>query len=273
MKVGLSTHLSVKKDPEEIVRLAEKLELDCVEIVFDIPHFFPDDEVKEIRNLNEVIRSAGLHAQVHDSFLDLNPISQYSELRKITLEQSEESVKFCDFLNGDQVTIHPGRCWLRENQDILQKCQERFENYLEELSDYAQDREITVGIETGAHPADYPSDSEELLRHVRDREGVGITLDIGHAYLRVRKDEKSGGAEIAKLIKLFGKELVNVHLHDNGGRSDDHLPPGQGEINFDPILGALDKYYDGPVILELWDPSTPEKSAGEGVEYLRKFQP
>lgn len=120
MKVGLSTHLSAKKDPEEIVRLAEKLGLDCVEIVFDIPHFFPDDEVKEIRNLNDVIRSAGLQTQVHDSFLDLNPISQYSELRKITLEQSEESVKFWDFLNGDQVTIHHGQCWLRENQNILQ---------------------------------------------------------------------------------------------------------------------------------------------------------
>lgn len=271
MKIGLSTLLSAKGTPEEIVRLAEKLKLDCVEVVLDAPHFFPDFEMKKLKSLYEVTRSCDLQTQIHDSFLDLNPISQYSELRKITIERSKESIRCCDFLNGDLVTVHPGRCWLRKNQDIFRKCKNWFEDYLKEVLDYARAREISIAIETGAHPADYPSEPERILRYVKDREGIGITLDIGHIHLRERDDDEPSGVKIANLIRSFGKELMNVHLHDNDGRSDDHLPPGRGDIDFDPILEALEDEYHGPIILELWDPSAPEEAAEEGIEYLKSF--
>jgi sugar phosphate isomerase/epimerase len=40
----------------------------------------------------------------------------------------------------------------------------------------------------------------------------------------------------------MGPRLKHVHLHDNHGQSDQHLPVGKGSIDFDPFFEALNKY-------------------------------
>ena len=33
-------------------------------------------------------------------------------------------------------------------------------------------------------------------------------------------------------MELLSSHLVEVHLHDNAGKSDEHLPPGDGSFDF-----------------------------------------
>lgn len=271
MKIGLSTLLFPNGNPKDGVELAQKLDVEVIEVILDMPHFPPDSEPEELAELRKCIDDVGLEARVHGRFWDLNPISQYPELRNVTLERVKESIRACNLLGGDVVTIHPGRCWVKKDVDYFQKCQSWFEEYFEEVSDYAKEKGVTLALETGSHHADYPSIFEDLLEWSEKKEEVGITLDVGHAFLAAQKDDRSNRNWISELVKDFGDELVNVHFHDNHGQLDEHLPPGRGDINFTPILTELENSYEGPIVLELWNPSDPQEAAEEGVKYLKDF--
>ena len=57
------------------------------------------------------------------------------------------------------------------------------------------------------------------------------------------------------VLERYGKDLIAVHLHDNGGVRDDHLPPFTGCIDWERLANRLRPYYAAnpalPVTLEL----------------------
>ena len=63
---------------------------------------------------------------------------------------------------------------------------------------------------------------------------VGVLLDTGHAHVN--------GWDIPAVIKALGKRLKACHLHDNGGAGDEHLPIGQGSINWEAYFKAIQKH-------------------------------
>jgi len=53
-------------------------------------------------------------------------------------------------------------------------------------------------------------------------------------------------------VARFGERLVHVQVSDNRGISDDHLPPGQGHIDWNRFLRALvEVRYRGVFMLEV----------------------
>lgn len=61
--------------------------------------------------------------------------------------------------------------------------------------------------------------------------GLGCTLDCGHARLNGNLDEF-----------LAAGEFCHVHLHDNGGASDDHIACGDGTIDFSGLWKKLPQH-------------------------------
>lgn len=271
MELGLSTLMFSNGTPETGIELASKLDLDCVEIILDTPHFPLQPDPARMKKLGKSTRSEGLDVRAHGRFWDINPTSLYPSLRELTIDQTIESVKLCHLLGGDVVTIHPGRSWFRENEELFNKCKAWFQDYLEECSDFARERGIVISVETGSHGADYPSEPEELLQAVQGFEDVGITLDLGHAFLSAWDRPESGEEWISHLLEVYDEKLMNVHIHDNNGSSDEHLPPGKGNINFDLVIRELKDHYNGPLILELWEPPDPFEAASEAFGYLREL--
>ncbi len=271
MELGLSTLLFPNGSPEEGLELASYLDIDCVEIILDMPHFPLHPDPRRLERLGNSIRAEDMEIRTHGRFWDINPVSLYPKMRELTLDQTIESIKACSQLTGDVVTIHPGRSWFRENKELFKKSKNWFQDYLSEISDFANERGIIIGVETGSHEADYPGKPEELLRAIDDVEGVGITLDIGHAYLSAQNRKMDGEEWISHLVEMFGEDIVNVHVHDNHGTDDEHLPPGRGNIDFDMIIEKLEMYYNGPLILELWDPPDSFEAARESFDYLRNL--
>ncbi len=73
----------------------------------------------------------------------------------------------------------------------------------------------------------------------------GLTLDIGHC----RCLEP---ASVPDCVRRAGPHLVNVQIDDMRRGVHEHLEFGQGEIDFPPVLGALDEVgYRGLVAVEL----------------------
>lgn len=113
---------------------------------------------------------------------------------------------------------------------------------LEELSPVAQRYGVRLAVEVIPNALSTPSALVELIESDIDAE-LGICMDVGHARLM---------GDVVDAIETCSGHLVATHLHDNRGRTDDHLVPGKGVIDWDATLLALQKIgYDDVWMLEL----------------------
>ena len=95
----------------------------------------------------------------------------------------------------------------------------------------------------GGHPDEFAWVLGRLDR------SVGVCFDTGHTAL---------GHHWDRFIEIAGDRLVHVHVNDNRGRFDDHLPPGDGEIDWVHIRESLLQVnFDGWLVLELACPVAP----------------
>jgi sugar phosphate isomerase/epimerase len=116
---------------------------------------------------------------------------------------------------------------------------------VEEIAAIAADVKVRVALEV------IPNDLSEAGALVRlieeDLEGidVGICLDYGHAQLM---------GDLGDAIETISGHLWTTHVHDNGGRRDDHLVPFAGAIDWDAAMMETQKIgYDGVLMLEVAD--------------------
>ena len=95
---------------------------------------------------------------------------------------------------------------------------------------------------------------------------VGACLDTGHAFL---------SGDMQSLIRKLRGHLRMIHAHDNGGAQDDHLPPGDGRIDWEATLRELVEIrFRGGLILEMAgqrDTETTMANARRGRQYLREM--
>lgn len=78
---------------------------------------------------------------------------------------------------------------------------------------------------------------------------IGITLDVGHLNLARKKGFTE--EDLTKEVKEMAENVKHVHLTDNFGREDSHLPPGMANVPFKELLGELEKKgYLGKHIVE-----------------------
>ena len=76
-----------------------------------------------------------------------------------------------------------------------------------------------------------PAEFDRLFDRVPDRQ-LGILLDTGH----LNVSAKTFGFRCSEFVDRLGDRVGGVHLHDNGGGSDEHQPVGEGGW----IVGAFD---------------------------------
>jgi len=95
---------------------------------------------------------------------------------------------------------------------------------------------------------------------------VGTCLDTGHAYL---------SGDVYRIMYKLSCHLQLLHANDNRGRTDDHLPPGQGRIDWKRLLHELNEIdFQGAFILELMgqpgkDPNAVMAEARQARRFLR----
>lgn len=109
---------------------------------------------------------------------------------------------------------------------------------------------------------------DDLLSMIRevDSKNFASLLDTGHVNVT--------GESLIDYVLQLGDKLKHIHIDDNDGRSDDHLPPGMGNINFAPLFNVLKKRgYNGYLSVE---PSfafsiDPDSAASQGISFLKKY--
>jgi sugar phosphate isomerase/epimerase len=82
-----------------------------------------------------------------------------------------------------------------------------------------------------------------FIDDVIDGAPVGVCFDFGHAHLV---------GDVVEQIEAVSEYLVAAHVHDNQGRSDEHLMPFDGTIDWAAALTTIQKVgYDGALVFEL----------------------
>ncbi len=114
---------------------------------------------------------------------------------------------------------------------------------LEELSPVAAQNAVRLAVVVIPNELSTPAALVELIESDIDAAGLGICMDVGHARMM---------GDVLDAIENCSGHIITTHLHDNRGRSDDHLVPGKGVIDWDATLLAFQKVgYDGLWIFEL----------------------
>lgn len=99
---------------------------------------------------------------------------------------------------------------------------------LENLVIFAKHRGVTMAIENKADELSCPASLHQFIHETHLQ--VKFCFDIGHAHIE-------GGVEPG--LELLRDRVVSVHVHDNHGDKDEHLPPGEGTIDWDGAFRAL----------------------------------
>lgn len=269
--------LSVPADESLFPRVA-KLGVGLVELAW-----VPAREDRS-RSLSKALKSARLtaatvHGPTGASYDIANPDH---EGRSKALELHKKHLGLCASLGAGCYVIHPGfEVYLNQiggrwddakkiivferDEDSLVKLWETNAESLRALSEVAAELDLRIALETG--PTNLIT-AEETVRIAKDAgEGVvGVCVDTGHVNV-------GGTTKPEDAIRQAGHLLWALHLHDNNGDGDFHLPPGRGRIDWPAVARALDSVsYRGTYDVELspsdWKSESAWRSAGESVSFL-----
>jgi sugar phosphate isomerase/epimerase len=174
-----------------------------------------------LESTGETLRSADLDITVHGPFHDLNPGALEPLVWQVTLERFRQTLGAARALGAGLVVFHPGfDPWKYGGQDHLWV--ERSLEFWPPLLELAADSGCIMALENIFE--EFPYTLADLLARL-DSPLLGHCFDIGHWNL-------FGRVSLAEWFAALGPRLLHLHLHDNFGTRDDHLPVGEGRIDF-----------------------------------------
>lgn len=202
----------------------------------------------------EAIRQNGLFiSQAHAPFpAHVRGIPQADEYL-IGIYQS--CIRLCDAVGCPNLVIH-GVSVSPAEAELCAGDVERINRHLYvSLIPTLQQTQVTVCLENlfsslgGCRYEGTCSDPHEAVSLIdtlnaqAGRECFGLCLDTGHLHL-LRKN-------VREYVRLLGRRIKALHIHDNDGVSDQHLMPFAGSLRWNDFTGALrETGYQGDLSFE-----------------------
>jgi sugar phosphate isomerase/epimerase len=179
----------------------------------------------------ELTPSYELEYSAHAPMSDINIGSLNPRMREAALRELLAGLGACRRLGMDVYTVHPAFLTPLGFVD-REKVKEVSKSALRKLDSYSQELGVKVALENmPGSPFTTASTPEALLELIEGTE-LGICLDVGHAHTV---------GKLKDFVKLK-KRIINLHVHDNKGQTDEHLPIGDGTVDFPWLLKALSGY-------------------------------
>ncbi len=193
--------------------------------------------IEEIVSTVGLLRSAGCRITVHGPFWDLCPGSIDPRIREVSGSRLHRLFEILEHVRPVQVVCHTGfdprhhrghrGVWIENSLWVWGPLVERAEALgaplvLENV--WEEDPELHL----------------ELLDRLRSP-WVGFCLDTGH-------QNAFSKASLSAWLEATSGYLKEIHIHDNDGSFDHHLPVGRGNIDFDLLFRFLEANGLRPVL-------------------------
>ena len=244
-RLGLSAHVK-DKTIEDVAAVAGRCGAQYLEIVAERFWDLPDGGGEaRWRQIKELLKSHGLLPTVHASYVELNLSSLNPHLREAALRQTLRCLELAAYLEAEFLVVHAGNLNRDYPPSLLPEARSSLHESLATLSAEAKAAGVTVALENGWKGENYPlitngDEHAALIKEVASP-ALKALLDVGHA--------NTFGVDLASYLKRLQPYLAGIHLHDNSGIRDEHLPLGTGTIEGAVIQRCFEAGV--PVILEM----------------------
>jgi len=259
MDIGASFYAGCEIPFDQFLSMCSDLGMRYVEIQTEHPYTPSEMSQERVNEVRELADTRGLDIILHGPLFDTNLSSLKECIRRASVKFVQECVDLANRLNANLVVVHAGSYPGDLPSNLMNKAHDQLHRSLSELTKVAVDSGVTIGVENKQKSEDrelvlYPDEHLEIVEAFRDQ-GVKAVLDIGHAH--------TANCDLAGYTCLLNDLIVELHLHDNNGLSDDHLPLGAGSIDFQSFFEAVKSIgFAGPTILELKNRYDLESSIG-----------
>jgi len=241
-RIGISTGACTERPIAEVLPAIRAAGATGVEVGTPPRHFDPWNDT-QVRDLKNHLAASELTAvSIHTPFggsMDLADAQAHHRLAAIGAALTAGSA--LKRLGGQLVVVHPSDL-PRHQHDARARLVDAAQS-LALLAKNCADGGVSLVVESplphlvGGDPEEFAFLLSELPS------SVGVCLDTGHTAL---------GRHWRRFVEVAGARLSHVHANDNWGHRDDHLPPGDGAIDWPDVATSLRQaQFDGWIMLEL----------------------
>ena len=183
---------------------------------------------EELSAQAHILHSAGLQTTIHAPFLDLNPGALDPAIREVTRKRFQQVFQAAEQLTPRVIVFHPGYDELRYGSSRIDWLKNSID-FWGEFVPRARQTGTVITVENIFEKE--PSTLRGLLEAVDDP-CFRHCFDVGHWNMFTT-------VTLEEWFANLGPFIAEAHLHDNHGQTDDHLPPGEGRIDFTLLFHLL----------------------------------
>jgi len=230
------------------IRVLSALGFDYLELCLDPPHGIPEALRPGLAEVRSMLIGEGLglpvvHLPVFVSLADV-----YPSIREASLSEVFKALDLAAELGAKKAVLHPGYL-----TGLMNFTPDIGKGYASESMDKILERaagfDIMVCLENLFYFAGHMYRPEEFREVLERSPALMMTLDLAHANIRAPKGQAEAFVEIAR------GRIGHVHVGDNNGQKDDHLPVGAGRVDVAGGLAAIKASgYDETITIEVFSP-------------------
>ena len=135
---------------------------------------------------------------------------------------------------------------------------------IEELRRLAEPLGVRVAVEVIPNELSRAGSLVHFVEEDLETTEVGVCLDFGHAHM---------DGDLLDAIETVSGHLITTHVHDNRGRTDDHLVPFDGTIDWPAAMTAIQKVgYDQTLLFEIAAHGSPKQTLVKAQKARQKLE-
>lgn len=192
---------------------------------------------KAIEEIGRFLKEHQLLCTIHGPFLDLNPGSSDSKIRRVSQERYQELLNLVVPLDPKVVVFHAAFAPLFYG-DMLEPWLERSVETWTCVAEIAEKAKTKIALENILDQT--PAIIREILLKV-DSPSLGMCFDVGHFHIFSQ-------VPLSEWIMTLGSRIFELHLHDNHGQSDEHLALGEGNIDIQGLFTLIQEQELSPAL-------------------------
>jgi sugar phosphate isomerase/epimerase len=264
---GISTGIAYQRPILEVLGPIQRAGFRAIEIC-TAPRHLELGSPAAIATLARAVSDLGLHVQsLHAPFGNgIDITSPDGPTRERSIERLTRAADALAELDGAGLfVIHPGsenERWAWDRDHHLARSVEA----LTRLSRVCRERRLRLVLETPLpHLLGGQLDDFDWILERLPSEGTDVCIDTSHCAL-------GGFLELA--LSRLGARLVHIQASDNRGTTDDHLPPGEGRIDWAGFCKGLRRAgYAGVFMLEVGGHDVIEEGVARCAAAIRSVLP
>lgn len=203
-------------------------------------------DLAAVKKTSQCLKDLGMEAySFHAPFINVDISSPDQAHRDQSLYELLTAAEAAAALDVRHFVIHPGpdKTLVFSIEERMQRLKNAAE-ILNKVAKRCQELRVGLVLENMLPHLPFGSSSDMLwIMGAMESLNICTCLDTGHATL---------SGDLYKVLYKLSGHLRVIHVNDNLGSSDDHLPPGKGCINWNRVLFELSETnFHGGLILEL----------------------